>query len=82
MRVAAKVSNRSSHRLAGVELLGSAKPANARPVLPIYFDDFASGSLHDFKSPSVLFGDQQDYREPAPLGLQWVDIGDSAYPPK
>jgi len=56
----------------------TAMPANSRAVLPIYFDDLINGSLHDVKSPHVQFGDQVDHREPAPLGLQWVDMGDSA----
>jgi hypothetical protein len=49
-------------------------PADARAVVPLYFDDSVNGSLHDFKSPSVLFGDQEDHREPAPLGLRIVDV--------
>jgi subtilisin family serine protease len=62
--------------------LRTAMPADPRAVLPIYFDDLINGSLHDFKSPKVQFGDQEDHREPAPLGLRWVDMGDSARFPK
>jgi len=59
--------------------VGAALPDNSRPVLPVYFDDLITGSLHDFKSPGVQFGDQKDHREPAPLGLQWIDVGDSSH---
>lgn len=60
----------------------TAKPATSQAVLPLYFDDLISGSLHEFKSPNVQFGDQEDHREPAPLGLRWVDMGDLARLPK
>jgi hypothetical protein len=53
-------------------ILRAAIPANARPVLPIYFDDLINGSLHAFKSPKAQFG-EEDHREPRPLGLQLVD---------
>jgi subtilisin family serine protease len=53
--------------------LRSAIPANARPVIPIYFDDSIIGSLHDFKSPKAQFG-EEDHREPTPLGLQLVEL--------
>jgi hypothetical protein len=54
-------------------ILRAAIPANARPVLPIYFDDLINGSLHDFKSPKAQFG-EEDHREPTPLGLQVVEL--------
>jgi hypothetical protein len=47
-------------------------PASPQAVLPLYFDDLISGSLHDFKSPRSQFGDPEDHREPAPLGFRWV----------
>jgi hypothetical protein len=62
--------------------LRTAMPADSRAVLPIYFDDLINGSLHDFKSPKVQFGDQEDHREPAPLGLRWVAMDDLARFPK